>query len=79
MGCWKMSKMKFLRPYKAQKFEKQKCIQFWWTPCSNMGAETFPSFIFNDKVGLKFWKKYGGGMIGPPMKAARVLMLGNQG
>ena len=29
-----MLKMEFLDPLIAEKFKKQKCIQFCWTPCS---------------------------------------------
>ena len=25
--------MEFLHLQEAEKFNKQKCIQFWWTPC----------------------------------------------
>ena len=34
MGCWKMSNMEFLDPLEAEKFNKQKWKQFWWTPCN---------------------------------------------
>ena len=28
-----MSKMEFVNPFKAEKFKKQKCVQFCGTPC----------------------------------------------
>ena len=28
-----MSKIEFLYPQEAEKFKKQKCLQFCWTPC----------------------------------------------
>ena len=34
MGCGKMSNMEFLDHEEAEKFNKQKREQFWWTPCS---------------------------------------------
>ena len=29
-----MSKIEFLDPYEAEKFKKQKCDVFCWTPCN---------------------------------------------
>ena len=40
-----MSKMEFLDPLEAEKFTKQKCIQFCWTPCTTKQTQhrNYPS------------------------------------
>ena len=40
-----MSKMEFLDALKAEKFKKQKCKQFCWTPCIYIYHYVFPLFL----------------------------------
>ena len=41
--------MEFLDPLEAEKFKKQKCVQFCGTPCSNIDLEVVEKGILHPK------------------------------
>ena len=68
-----MSKMEFLDPLEAEKFKKQKCVQFCRTPCIlNIVGEKFQSMNINihfvTQYQVRSSMKYKGRWTVPPFK-----------
>ena len=53
-----MSKMEFLDALEAEKFKKQKCIQFCWTPCITHLEKNLQNFCYAQFKLLDYYQPY---------------------